>query len=124
MTKLGFIADSKQKKIKKLFFLSKDLIREYGVRYAFRIFLEELFKQKTNLFAPDSVPQLDFKQFTSDYETFKQKHVVTPNELELIKNEISEFPIKPSFTFLLVNLENQSGFKQSLCSILKNLFFY
>ena len=76
MTKLVFIADSKQKKIKKLFFLSKDLIREYGFRYAFRIFLEELFKQKTNLFAPDTVPQLDFKQFTSDYETFKQKHVV------------------------------------------------
>ena len=122
MTKLGFIADSKQKKIKKLFFLSKDLIREYGVRYAFRIFLEELFKQKTNLFAPDSVPQLDFKQFTSDYETFKQKHVVTPNELELIKNELSEFPIKPSFTFLLVNLENKSDFKQSLSSILNQIY--
>ena len=122
MTKLDFIADSKQKKIKKLFFLSKDLIREYGVLYAFRIFLEELFKQKTNLFAPDTILQLDFKQFTSDYETFKQKHVVTPNELELIKNEISEFPIKPSFTFLLVNLENQSGFKQSLCSILNQIY--
>ena len=117
-----FIADSKQKKIKKLFFLSKDLIREYGVLYAFRIFIEELFKQKTNLFLPDKVPQLDFEQYASDYETFKQKHVVTPNKLELIKNEISEFPIKPSFTFLLVNLENQSGFKQSLCSILNQIY--
>ena len=122
MTKLVFIANSKQKKIKKLLFLSKDLIREYGVRYAFQIFLEELSKQKTNIFLPDKAPQLDFEQFASDYETFKQKHVVTPNKLELIKNELSEFPIKPSFTFLLVNLENKSDFKQSLSSILNQIY--
>ena len=121
MIKLDF-ADTKQKKIKKLLFLSKDLIRGYGVRYAFQVFLEELSKQKTNIFLPDKAPQLDFEQFASDYETFKQQHVVTPNNLELIKNELSEFPIKPSFTFLLVNLENQSGFKQSLCSILNQIY--
>ena len=121
MIKLDF-ADTRKKKIKKLLFLSKDLIREYGVRYAFQVFLEELSKQKTNIFLPDKPTQLDFDQFASDYETFKQKHVVTPNKLELIKNELSEFPIKPSFTFLLVNLENQSGFKQSLCSILNQIY--
>ena len=70
-----------------------------GFDTLFEYFLKNFLNKKQIYLRQTQVPQLDFEQFASDYETFKQKHVVTPNKLELIKNEISEFPIKPSFTF-------------------------
>ena len=85
MYKLIFIANSKQKKFKKLFLLSRILIKQYGFRYFFRIAFEEFFKQKRSLFTSDIMPKLDFKQFTTDYEIFKQKHMLTPLQVELIK---------------------------------------
>jgi O-antigen biosynthesis protein len=120
--KLIFIANSKQKKFKKLFLLSRILIKQYGFRYFFRIAFEEFFKQKRSLFTSDIMPKLDFKQFTTDYEIFKQKHMLTPLQVELIKNKLLESPTKPSFTFLLINFENTPSFLPSLHSVLNQIY--
>ncbi len=117
-----FIANSYQKKLKKLFLLSKNLIKQYGFRYSFRIFFEEFFKQKRNLFKPDEIPKLNFEQFTSDYESFKQKHVLTPNKIKLIRNELLKFHHKFSFTFILLNFENSSNLISSIHSISNQIY--
>jgi GT2 family glycosyltransferase len=119
---LIFIANSYQKKLKKLFLLSKNLIKQYGFRYSFRIFFEEFFKQKRNLFKPDEIPKLNFEQFTSDYESFKQKHVLTPNKIKLIRNELLKFHHKFSFTFILLNFENSSNLISSIHSISNQIY--
>ena len=84
MYKLIFIANSKQKKFKKLFLLSRILIKQYGFRYFFRIAFEEFFKQKRSLFTSDIMPKLDFKQFTAFLKEDPEYFVIGETKFEQI----------------------------------------
>ncbi len=105
MTDLTF-ANTRLKKLRKLFFLSRNIINEFGIRYFLRICYKEISEKKLELFSPDEMPSFNFTEFLTDYETFKQKQEITRNNLKLMKKNISEFSNKPTFTFLLINNTN------------------
>ena len=50
-------SNSRVQKLKKLYQISRELIREHGYGYFLRIAFEEFFAQKGKLFSPDVIPQ-------------------------------------------------------------------
>jgi len=116
-----FIANTRLKKLKRLFFLSRKIIKEFGMRYFLRICYENLGKQKLDIFSSDKPSSFDFAEFLSDYDVFRKK-MITKNNLELEKN-ISEFSNKPTFTFLLINnATNIEDVRKSFKSILNQVY--
>ena len=57
-------SNTRAQKLKKLYQISRELIREYGYGYFLRVAFEELFTQKGKLFSPDTIPQ-NIKLFES-----------------------------------------------------------
>ena len=109
-------ANTRIRKIKKLYSISSDIIRQFGLKYYIRTALEELTKQKGKLFAPDELSSMQ-KEFSIDYETYLQRQ--NTHNVESIQQNISKLHKKPKFSFLLIidkhsTLEN---IKQSLDSI-------
>ena len=109
-------ANTRIRKLKKLYSISSEIIRQFGLKYYIRTALEELTKQKGKLFAPDELSSLQ-KEFSIDYETYLQKQ--STHNIESIQQNISKLHKKPKFSFILIidghsTLEN---IKQSLDSI-------
>ena len=109
-------ANTRIRKLKKLYSISSDIIRQFGLKYYIRTALEELTKQKGKLFAPDELSSMQ-KEFSIDYETYLQRQ--NTHNVESIQQNISKLHKKPKFSFLLIidkhsTLEN---IKQSLDSI-------
>ena len=114
-------ANTRIRKLKKLYDISSDIIRQFGLKYYIRTALEELTKQKGKLFAPDELSSMQ-KEFSIDYETYLQRQ--NTHNAESIQQNISKLHKKPKFSFLLIidkhsTLEN---IKQSLDSI-SNQFY-
>ena len=114
-------ANTRIRKLKKLYSISSEIIRQFGLKYYIRTALEELTKQKGKLFAPDELSSMQ-KEFSIDYETYLQKQ--NTHNIESIQQNISKLHKKPKFSFLLIidkhsTLEN---IKQSLDSI-SNQFY-
>ena len=65
--------NSRVAKLKKLFHISSELIREYGLSYFIRVAFEELFKQKGKLFSPDTVSHEIKSEFIVNYDDFLEK---------------------------------------------------
>ena len=109
-------ANTRIGKLKKLYSISSEIIRQFGLKYYIRTALEELTTQKGKLFAPDELSSLQ-KEFSIDYETYLQRQ--NTHNVESIQQNISKLHKKPKFSFLLIidkhsTLEN---IKQSLDSI-------
>ena len=109
-------ANTRIRKLKKLYSISSDIIRQFGLKYYIRTALEELTKQKGKLFAPDELSSMQ-KEFSIDYETYLQRQ--NTHNVESIQQNISKLHKKPKFSFILIidqhsTLEN---IKQSLDSI-------
>ena len=109
-------ANTRIRKLKKLYSISSEIIRQFGLKYYIRTALEELTKQKGKLFAPDELSSMQ-KEFSIDYETYLQRQ--NTHNAESIQQNISKLHKKPKFSFLLIidkhsTLEN---IKQSLDSI-------
>ena len=109
-------ANTRIGKLKKLYSISSNIIRQFGLKYYIRTALEELTKQKGKLFAPDELSSMQ-KEFSIDYETYLQRQ--NTHNVESIQQNISKLHKKPKFSFLLIidkhsTLEN---IKQSLDSI-------
>ena len=109
-------ANTRIRKLKKLYSISSEIIRQFGLKYYIRTALEELTKQKGKLFAPDELSSMQ-KEFSIDYETYLQRQ--NTHNIESIQQNISKLHKKPKFSFLLIidkhsTLEN---IKQSLDSI-------
>ena len=114
-------ANTRIGKLKKLYSISSDIIRQFGLKYYIRTALEELTKQKGKLFSPDELSSMQ-KEFSIDYETYLQRQ--NTHNVESIQQNISKLHKKPKFSFLLIidkhsTLEN---IKQSLDSI-SNQFY-
>ena len=114
-------ANTRIRKLKKLYSISSEIIRQFGLKYYIRTALEELTKQKGKLFAPDELSSMQ-KEFSIDYETYLQRQ--NTHNVESIQQNISKLHKKPKFSFLLIidkhsTLEN---IKQSLDSI-SNQFY-
>ena len=114
-------ANTRIRKLKKLYSISSEIIRQFGLKYYIRTALEELTKQKGKLFAPDELSSMQ-KEFSIDYETYLQRQ--NTHNAESIQQNISKLHKKPKFSFLLIidkhsTLEN---IKQSLDSI-SNQFY-
>ena len=114
-------ANTRIRKLKKLYSVSSEIIRQFGLKYYIRTALEELTKQKGKLFAPDELSSIQ-KEFSIDYETYLQRQ--NTHNVESIQQNISKLHKKPKFSFLLIidkysTLEN---IKQSLDSI-SNQFY-
>ncbi|MCV0399668.1 MAG: glycosyltransferase family 2 protein [Nitrosarchaeum sp.] len=117
-----FLANSRIQKLKKLSVLSREIIKEFGMRYFLRICFEEIKKQKLSIFSPDKTPRFDFDEFLSDYDSFKKKHMMA-NSLDLMKKNISTFSKKPRFTFLLINNGTSiQNITESISSILNQSY--
>ena len=116
------IASTRIKKIKKLFYLSMNLIHEWGFRYFVTVAWFELRRQKWKIFFPDAeikisleprMPVNDIK----NYQNFNQKNLTQKNEIETIEKK-SNF--KPKFT-ILVNY-NKNNLELVLNSIQKQVY--
>ena len=109
-------ANTRTRKLKKLYSISSDIIRQFGLKYYIRTALEELTKQKGKLFAPDELSSMQ-KEFSIDYETYLQRQ--NTHNVESIQQNISKLHKKPKFSFILI-IDNHStleNIKQSLDSI-------
>ena len=109
-------ANTRIGKLKKLYGISSDVIRQFGLKYYIRTALEELTKQKGKLFAPDELSSMQ-KEFSIDYETYLQRQ--NTHNVESIQQNISKLHKKPKFSFLLIIDEHSTleNIKQSLDSI-------
>ena len=116
------IASTRIKKIKKLFYLSMNLIYEWGFRYFVSVALFELKRQKWKIFFPDAEIKLGLEppaleNELRDYQNFHQKNLEQKNEFETIEKK-SDF--KPKFT-ILVNY-NKNNLELVLNSIQKQVY--
>ena len=114
-------ANTRIRKLKKLYSISSEIIRQFGLKYYIRTALEELTKQKGKLFAPDELSSMQ-KEFSIDYETYLQRQ--NTHNVEFIQQNISKLHKKPKFSFLLIIDEHSTleNIKQSLDSI-SNQFY-
>ena len=114
-------ANTRIRKLKKLYSISSEIIRQFGLKYYIRTALEELTKQKGKLFAPDELSSMQ-KEFSIDYETYLQRQ--NTHNVESIQQNISKLHKKPKFSFLLIIDEHSilENIKQSLDSI-SNQFY-
>ena len=114
-------ANTRIRKLKKLYSISSEIIRQFGLKYYIRTALEELTKQKGKLFAPDELSSMQ-KEFSIDYETYLQRQ--NTHNAESIQQNISKLHKKPKFSFLLIIDEHSTleNIKQSLDSI-SNQFY-
>lgn len=85
--------NSKYNHLKKLFNISSDLIREYGLVHYLRIIFQELRKQKLQLFFPDDIPNEIHNEFIVNYDEFLE------NNSRPV--EIQNFSIKPAISLIL-----------------------
>ena len=69
---MSYIGNTRIKKIKKLFYLSTEIIRSFGLKYFFYILKLELKKQKLSMFRPDETPEPAFLQqdFQKKYDEY------------------------------------------------------
>ena len=116
------IASTRIKKIKKLFYLSMNLIYEWGFRYFVSVALFELKRQKWKIFFPDAEIKLGLEppaleNELRDYQNFHQKNLEQKNEFETIETR-SDF--KPKFT-ILVNY-SKNNLELVLNSIKKQVY--
>ena len=95
--------NSRVAKLKKLFRMSTELIHEYGFTYFLRIAFEEFFKQKGELFSPDTISNIIKNEFIVDYDNFLENLQLTKT---FCQSKIKTFSIFPSFSLILFVDEN------------------
>ena len=66
--------NSRAQKLKKLYQISRELIREYGYGYFLRVAFEELSTQKGKLFSPDTIPQDIEDEFILNYDDLLENY--------------------------------------------------
>ena len=72
---MSYIGDTKIKKIKKLYLLTKAIIQSYGLKYFFYVAKLELKKQGLSMFSPDDSPIPSFLQenYQQTYDEYLKK---------------------------------------------------
>ena len=89
---------SRVQKLKKLYQISRELIREHGYGYFLRIAFEEFFAQKGKLFSPDVIPQDIEEEFVLGYDDLLEHYNLEKN---LSQSKIKGFSTVPLFSFVL-----------------------
>ena len=102
--------NSRIQKLKKLYHISFELIHEYGFTYFLRIAFEELFKQKGNLFSPDTISQEIKNEFILNYDDFL-KNQLKKSQLQL---KIQSFFATPLFSLVLFVGKNNPSIQKIL----------
>ena len=90
--------NSRAKKLKKLYQISCELIREFGYGYFLRVAFEELFTQKGKLFSPDTIPQDIEDEFILNYDDLLENYNLEKN---ISQSKIQDFSTVPLFSFVL-----------------------
>ena len=102
---MSYIGDTPWKKLKKLFIISTDLIKHYGIRYFIYVMRVEYEKKGFSMFVPDEKPldaisnPLFQEQYTKLLGYFKEKFT---NELLHEK----EFPYLPTVRIVIIFNKN------------------
>ena len=96
-------SNTRAQKLKKLYQISRELVREYGYGYFLRVAFEELFTQKGKLFSPDTIPQNIEDEFILNYDDLLENYNLQNNQSQL---KIQDFSTTPLFSFILFVDEN------------------
>ena len=114
---MSYIGDTPWKKLKKLFMISTDLIKHYGIRYFIYVMRVEYEKKGFSMFTPDEKPldaisnPLFQEQYTKLLGYFKEKFT---NELLHEK----EFPYSPTVRIIVIfNKNNVAQLQHTINSI-------
>ncbi len=88
---MPYIGNTKSKKIKKLYLLAKDIIKNYGLRYFFYVVKLELKKQGLTIFIPDASPQPSFlhENYQNDYNEYLKQIKKTLSKESLNESELT-----------------------------------
>ena len=87
-------SNTRVQKLKKLYQISRELIREYGYGYFLRVAFEELLTQKGKLFSPDTIPQNIEDEFILNYDDLLENYNLQNNQSQL---KIQDFSNKVIF---------------------------
>ena len=112
-------SNSRVKKLKKLYQISRELINEFGYRYFLRIALEELFTQKAKLFSPDTIPQDIEDEFILNYDDLLENYNLEKN---LSQSKIQGFSTVPLFSLVLFVDRNSPRIEKILKTQIYNNF--
>ena len=114
---MSYIGDTPWKKLKKLFIISTDLIKHYGIRYFIYVMRVEYEKKGFSMFVPDEKPldaisnPLFQEQYTKLLGYFKEKFT---NELLHEK----KFPYPPTVRIIIIfNKNNIDQLQHTINSI-------
>jgi len=116
---MSYIGDTPWKKLKKLFMISTDLIKHYGIRYFIYVMRVEYEKKGFSMFTPDEKPldaisnPLFQEQYTKLLGYFKEKFT---NELLHEK----EFPYSPTVRIIIIFNKNNVAQLQHTINSLQN----
>ena len=116
---MSYIGDTPWKKLKKLFIISNDLIKHYGIRYFIYFMSVEYEKKGFSMFVPDEKPldaisnPLFQEQYTKLLGYFKEKFT---NELLHEK----KFPYPPTVRIIIIFNKNNVVQLQHTINSLKN----
>ena len=91
-------SNTRVQKLKKLYQISRELVREYGYGYFLRVAFEELFTQKGKLFSPDTIPQYIEDEFILNYDDLLENYNLEKNTSQ---SKIQDFSTVPLFSFVL-----------------------
>ena len=111
--------NSRAQKLKKLYQISRELIREYGYGYFLRVALEELFTQKGKLFSPDTIPQDIEDEFVLNYDDLLENYILEKN---ISQSKLQGFSTVPLFSFVLFVDGNSPRIKKILKTQIYNNF--
>ena len=112
-------SNTRVQKLKKLYQISRELVREYGYGYFLRVAFEELFTQKGKLFSPDTIPQNIEDEFILDYDDLLENYNLEKNQSQL---KIQDFSTTPLFSFVLFVDMNSPLIKKILKTQIYNNF--
>ena len=112
-------SNSRAQKLKKLYQISRELVREYGYGYFLRVAFEELFTQKGKLFSPDTIPQDIEDEFILNYDDLLENYNLEKN---LSQSKFQGFPTVPLFSFILFVDENSPPIEKILKTQIYNNF--
>ena len=112
-------SNSRAQKLKKLYQISRELIREYGYGYFLRVAFEELFTQKGKLFSPDTIPQNIEDEFILNYDDLLENYNLQNNQSQL---KIQDFSTTPLFSFILFVDEKNPPIEKILKTQIYNNF--
>lgn len=91
---------------KKLFHISSNIIKEYGLVYFLRVSFQEIRKQKLKLFFPNSISTEMSNEFIVHYDDFLENN--------LHPSEIQNYSIQPLFSLILFVDKNTPSIQKIL----------